>query len=107
MKNKDQNKEERILNSLEGMQKVNAPDFFYTRLLGRMQKEQDRESKPFFLLRPAFITAALAIALVFNLVSLTGFNKKQYKADTVKSNAPTTIESFAKAYNLQSESVYE
>jgi len=55
------NREERILGSLDGLTKATAPDFFYTRLLGRMQQEQEPVKEPVLVLRPAFITGLLTV----------------------------------------------
>jgi hypothetical protein len=108
MEANDNQREDRILNSLGGLQKASAPDFFYTRLIGRMQAEAQPVKQSFFLLRPAFITTALAIVLVVNLVSLKQETKQpEQKATTVESGKPASIESFAAAYGLESESVYE
>jgi len=102
------NKEDKILNSLGGLQKAAAPDFFYTRLIGRMQKDMAPAQKTVLLLRPAFITAALFVLLLVNVFSIINFNKvPEQKAATIDSNKPATIESFAQAYNLGTESVYE
>ena len=90
------------MESLNGLQKAVAPDFFYTRLTGRMQKETEPVRKPFFLLRPAFITAALSLVFIINIFSLTQLNKQKTQI-----NKQATIESFATAYNMNSESVYE
>ena len=54
-----QERVERIMKSLGGIQPAAAPDFFYTRLKGKMQPQA--EKKIFFMLRPAFITAALSV----------------------------------------------
>jgi hypothetical protein len=91
---------EKIMASLNGMQKAAAPDFFYTRLQGKMQNQQ--EDKPFFLLRPVFITAALSIFLIVNIFSLL-----EIKMSTARSAKPATIEAFAKAYDMNTGSVYE
>lgn len=107
MENKDLNREDRILNSLSGLQKVNAPDFFYTRLIGRMQNEIEVKRKPFFVLRPVFVTASLLIVLIVNVISIGQLNKQPVQKDTVHSNKPATIESFAEAYNMGTTSVYE
>ena len=101
------NKEEKILNSLTGVQKVAAPDFFYTRLLGRMQNEMEPKRKSFLLLRPAFVTAALFAVLVINIFSIMQFDKAPQHKSTSPSAKPATLESFADAYNLNTESVYE
>ena len=53
--NFSQERVERIMKSLGGIQPAAAPDFFYTRLKGKMQPETGK--KTFFMLRPAFITA--------------------------------------------------
>lgn len=107
MENKDLNREERILNSLSGLQKATAPDFFYTRLIGRMQTEMEVKRKPFFMLRPVFVTASLLIVLIVNVISLGLLDKQPVQKDTVHANKPATIESFAEAYNMGTTSVYE
>ncbi len=91
---------EKIMGSLDGMQKAAAPDFFYTRLQGKMQNQQ--EDKPFFMLRPVFIMAVLSIFLIVNIYSLL-----EMKMSTARSAKPATIEAFAKAYDMNSGSVYE
>lgn len=107
MENNHTNREDKMLNSLQGLQKAQAPDFFYTRLIGRMQRETEPESKPFFLLRPAFITTALSLVFIVNIFSLTQMNRQQKQKEPISSNQPATIESFAKAYNMETASVYE
>jgi hypothetical protein len=103
----ENNRSEKILNSLTGLQKAGAPDFFYTRLMGRMQNEMEPQSKPFLLLRPAFVTAALFVVLIVNVFSILKFSKAPESKPTVQSSKPATIESFANAYNMNTESVYE
>ena len=107
MENNFTNREDKILNSLQGLQKAPAPDFFYTRLLGRMQAETEPETRPFFLLRPAFITTALSLVFIVNIFSLTQMKGPQQQKETISSNQPATIESFARAYNMETASVYE
>ena len=103
MENKGSNKRtERILGSLEGLQKAAAPDFFYTRLTGRMQQENERERKPVFLLRPVFVTAVLAFVLIVNIISLIKIDKQPQQ-----SKSQATIESFADAYNMNTATAYE
>ena len=103
MENNDSNNRvDKVMESLNGLQKAVAPDFFYTRLTGSMQKEPEPVRKPFFLLRPAFITAALSLVFIINIFSLTQLNKQK-----TQTNKPATIESFATAYNINTESVYE
>ena len=107
MENKDLNRADRILSSLDNLQKATAPDFFFTRLTGRMQNELETKRKPFFILRPAFITAALGVVLIFNVISLTQLNAPTTQKVTVQSGKPATIDSFAEAYNMGTASVYE
>ena len=93
---------ERIIGSLDGLEKATAPDFFYTRLTGKMQREIEPVRKPFFLLRPVFITAALSLVFIINIFSLTQLNRQKTQTDK-----RATIESFATAYNMNTGSVYE
>ena len=109
MENRDkENRIDRILTSVDGLEKAAAPDFFYTRLTGRMQRELGEKRRPFFVLRPAFATAALSILLVVNIIFLTQWNKQLAQDSQAQPSKPATIESFAKAYNLDaSSSLYE
>jgi hypothetical protein len=107
VKKETMNKEEKILNSLTGIQKAAAPDFFYTRLMGKIQREIEPKRKPVFLLRPAFITSTLMLLLVINIFSIQKFNNTQGQKGTVRPGKPATLESFAEAYNMNAASVYE
>jgi len=90
------------MDSLAGLKKAEAPDYFYTRLSGRMQDETEPVRKPFLLIRPAFVTAALSLVLILNIISLMRTGK-----ENTGSNKPATIEAFAEAYNMNAVSVYE
>jgi hypothetical protein len=104
MKNTDRS--DRILNSLDGLQKAMAPHFFYTRLIGRMQNEQPVQ-KSRLLLRPVILTISLSVVLLLNIVALTKMNATVESKHVIPSGEAATIQSFANAYNLNTESVYE
>ncbi|MEP7237414.1 MAG: hypothetical protein ABI685_06110 [Ferruginibacter sp.] len=106
MKNKfSESRVESIMESLGGIQHAAAPNFFYTRLKAKMQPAEAQ--KKIFILRPAFITGLLSVLLIVNVVSLIKIDKKVKPGITVKSETPASIESFAKAYDMNTESVYE
>lgn len=108
MENKDnKSRVDRVMASLDGLDKSVAPDFFYTRLIGRMQSELETETKPLLMLRPAFITTVLSIALVINIAFLTQQDKPANQNAVTNSGKPASLESFAKAYNLDVASLYE
>jgi len=98
---------DRIINSLDGLQKATAPDFFYTRLTGRMQRATEPVRNPFFLLRPAFITPVLLLVFIVNIFSLTQLNKQSEQKTNNQLNKAASLNSFAEAYNMNTESVYE
>lgn len=104
MENSRANKAENILESLNGIERAAAPDYFYTRLQARMHNEV--EEKPFFLFRPAFITPALGIVLLVNIFSLFEMKKVQPGEGTITGKQPS-IESFANAYDMNEAPVYE
>jgi len=103
MKSKFKTREDEILGSLDGIQPVDAPPFFYTRLHARMQDELVEKKETIFLLRPAFLTAALSVILLINIVFL--FQFKVQKATDPKNEAG--IESFVNAYGLDQKTLYE
>jgi hypothetical protein len=106
MKNKySQERVQSIMNSLDSIQPAMCPDFFYTRLKATMQPEE--KQKTFLMLRPAFIASALSLFLAVNIFSLFIFNKEANQYNSLQNDKPATIESFAKAYDLNTEYVYE
>jgi hypothetical protein len=94
-----------IMESLGGIQPAVAPDFFYTRLKGKIQPAA--EKKTIFILRPAFITATLALLFIVNIISLLQTGKAPKQDAPVVYSKPATIESFAAAYNMNTATVYE
>jgi hypothetical protein len=104
------NKEQRILNSLDGFKKAAAPDFFYTRLIGRMQHAQS-EKNTGWQLRPVILTVSLSVVFLLNIIVLTRLNTNTAAGGTVPSvtsaGESNAVQSFANAYNLNMESVYE
>ena len=94
------NRTEKILNSLNGMQKATALPFFYTRLSGKMQTAV--LEKQFFILRPAFLTVTLLVILMANVATLARFSKS---AKQPTNNA--TIGTFANEYDLTINSIYQ
>jgi len=100
------NRSEKILNSLDGLQKAMAPHFFYTRLIGRMQSEQ-HEKRSRLTLRPVVLAISLSVVLLLNIVALNKLNGPAEAKPAIPSGEAATIQSFANAYNLNTESVYE
>ena len=100
------NRTERILSSLDGLQKNEASSFFYTRLIGRMQNELV-EKKSRLVLRPIVLAISLSVVLLLNIVALTKFNHQPQTKKMELSNESATIHSFANDYSLTAESVYE
>ncbi|MEI8060265.1 MAG: hypothetical protein WCG67_08910 [Ferruginibacter sp.] len=102
-------REQKILSSLDGLVKATAPEFFYTRLKGKMQNVQP-EKFVRWQLRP-LLTVSLSIGLLLNIFSLLKMNMHKEIKTTVPSSVSTTegatILSFANAYNLNIETVYE
>lgn len=94
-----------IMESFGGIQPAVAPDFFYTRLKGRMQPAE--EKKMIFLLHPVFITATLAILFIVNIISLVQTDKLPKPGPDAAYSKPASIESFTAAYNINTSSVYE
>jgi hypothetical protein len=90
----------RILQSLDDMQPVPAPDFFYTRLIARMEKEQAGERSWLSILKPAFVAAGLFLLFGVNIYVLTHLNKESNGLQT------PSVESFSSAYSLTGHSVY-
>ncbi|MBW4889608.1 hypothetical protein KXQ82_07770 [Mucilaginibacter sp. HMF5004] len=94
---------EATLNSLNNIKRAEAPPYFYTRLISRMEKEQSsvisRGLK--FLSKPVIGISVLVLFLVLNVVAIKGVMSPS-KTQSNSSDA----QSFATEYNLNSTSVY-
>jgi len=104
MKSEDLHKYiEQDLSSLDGMKRANAPDFFYTRLAARMEKELTTPAWiPFG--KPVWLIATLLVFLVLNTMMI-----KQSKLSTTNSSsekAGSSLQSFAAEYELSSSVNY-
>ena len=92
-----------ILNSLDGCSPAVAPDFFYTRLKARMERDVAPAARTFWTLRPAFAFAGMAIIVLINVIAV--FNQPKQVAD--ESTATTETDSFqslAAEYRLNESS---
>lgn len=103
----DTNKENTInsiLSSLDGVDKANAPSFFYTRLKARMEKDLLPAPEQGLLLRPVYAFIALVVVISINAAVLFADkrgNETMAPADTELS------QSIASEYNLNTNLTYE
>jgi len=106
--NTDKNKKtEEILSSLDGLKKVSAPDFFYTRLKARMMQEiLPANPKPAKLLRPVYALAGLVVVLLLNAAVI--ITKGSSWEALSSGNESETLQSIAADYNLNDiSSIYD
>ena len=96
MDNKRNNRIEEVLSSLDGSKRSAAPDFFYTRLRARMQRELTKNNSRNWQLRPVYIVSALFLVIAINLfVFLRGQNET-----TTADNNESVQQSIAAEYSL-------
>jgi hypothetical protein len=90
------------LQSIEGMQEVDTDDFFYTRLMARMERE--KPGKGWNLpLKPVWVVGSLALLLAMN-----GFMLLQ-QSKTKRTNAvvsTSSLQNFAESYDQSISSSY-
>jgi len=95
--NTDKNKKiDDILKSLDGIQRVAAPDFFYTRLKAKMEKSLETGNLKPTLLRPAYAFVAIIIVVLMNAAVL-------FKSTSDNNNTATeteSLQSIAAEYSL-------
>jgi hypothetical protein len=72
MKNEIQNKVQQALDSLDGIQRAEPQPYFYTRVIGRLQRNEKTvwETMGSFMARPVVAVAGLCLILVLNAVIL-------------------------------------
>ena len=96
---------EDILNSLDGMKRATAPDFFYTRLKARMEKGQESPAIPrWWVFKPVYAIAVIALVIVVNLAVVL------LKSDTQNSGIiavdSDNYQTIAADYNLADNSSF-
>lgn len=91
------NQIEESLSSLDGVQRATAPDFFYTRLTARMEKELTTPAWiPFG--KPVWLIATLIVFLVLNTMMIK--QTKLSKSSGSEANSGSSLQSFAAEYEL-------
>ncbi len=93
MTDRIENEVNRTLESISGLKKADSPDFFYTRLRARMQRESNVEKYIKPMLRPAILYPAFSVIILLNILT---FNKL-IKSKNSNSNP---IENIKNDYNL-------
>jgi type IV secretory pathway component VirB8 len=108
MKDKLEKIEADLFKSIEGIKPVEAPPYFYTRLVARMERERENNKQQFTLLRPSFLASSLSFILIINIIFLLKFNDVvKYPVSSKQTGNKATIESFTNEYGLNSAVVYE
>jgi hypothetical protein len=95
------NKVTEILESLDDVKRASAPDFFYTRLRARMEKETSEKRERPWILRPAYAVITLVLLLLINAAVIL---QKQDSAEDVQQDAENT-QSLAAEYSLNDNTV--
>lgn len=97
MKQEKEDRIEQILNSWDGARRAEAPDYFYTRLKARMEREAGEQPVKSWLLKPAFVIAALTAVIVINAFI---FFQDGNSSTITTSPTEESIQSIAAEYNL-------
>lgn len=96
-----------ILNSLDGIQRAKAPDFFYSRLKARMERQLLPEKNAGWVLRPVYAIIALFVVLLINAAVL--MRDSQEPSSNLASTTDTeTMQSMASEYRVNyAGSIYD
>lgn len=91
------------LASINEIRRVEAPNFFETRLLARMRNELVITKNSWWHIKqPVFVTASLLLLLCLNIYLVGSKNERLSTASVSPKNTSTTIENFANEYQLNS-----
>ena len=95
---------EEVLNSLGGIQRATAPEFFYTRLRGRMERELESAGGPVvrLLTKPVLALTLAAIVLILNATTVLEMWQQEKKVP-----AENTQQMIASDYSMGTYPVYE
>lgn len=106
MENNRNNNIEDILNSLDNSQRAAAPDFFYTRLVARMERVLPVKTNTGWRLKPVYVIGALLMVLAVNAVVL--LKGQSETGNFTADNDESVQQSIAAEYSLNdNNSVYD
>jgi hypothetical protein len=96
---------DQILDSLEGVKRAQAPDFFYTRLVARMDNQYGRNEavRPWFL-KPVYALPGLLLVVLINAFALLRNDTGQ---ELAKTTDPDSVQLMASEYHLNDNSLYD
>ena len=88
-----------ILESADGAARATAPNFFYTRLRARMERELQEPIRRSWFLRPVF--ALIILSLLLSVNSYLVFNRSQQQSAQSLPAENEYMQSLAMEYKLQ------
>ncbi len=97
---------ETILNSIDGLQRAEAPAFFHTRVQAKLEKQLAMQSgMPLPIRKPVWVIATLVVLLAANVFLLTA---QSGKIPTSSGGAAETanLQGFANSYGLATSTGY-
>ncbi len=94
---------ERILDSIDGMQRAEMPAFFYTRLLAKLGDERGN-TRWQLAVKPAFSIAVLSMLLILNIAAINMYYKNERGKST--DHPQDSLQGFAEEYSLNGSSYY-
>lgn len=100
---------EEALNSIIGIERAEAPPFFYTRLQARMNKLEEPSFLVKFLwlfAKPAFSVASLSLFVVLNLVAIKSILNEKQVGKVSQPATDASINSFVQEYDLSVSTLY-
>lgn len=90
--------QDEILDSLQGMKRAVAPEFFYTRLRARMEQELETASIGKFgrlLTRPALSLSVAAIVLLLNITTIMKMVQQSSGPSAPETSAPMVVADYS------------
>jgi hypothetical protein len=93
------------MESIEGIERAEAPPFFYTRLQARLEMGITRKTAGLNLFaKPVLSLVTLSVLLILNIAAIRYFEKP---GTVQKEKAASGIEQFAKEYDMEITSLYQ
>src|SRR6185295_9583234 len=93
---------ERALNSLDGIQRADANPYLLTRIMARLEKDEESfwSRALTFISRPSVAVPAIILTVLINTAIFFEFRSE-------RGQVPQDEEAFASEYNLSDNTIYE
>ncbi|TAH13038.1 MAG: hypothetical protein EAZ12_01980 [Sphingobacteriia bacterium] len=98
---------DKVIESVEGIQRANPSPYFYAKLMHKMNMMEEKKSPSFlFQYKPALVIGVLIVIFGMNAFLLIKQTNHRHQSQRIVSSTASSVNDFSSEYNLNTTTVY-